>query len=194
MISHLDELPSRESVYLTKHCHMKSPIVYGALIMPMGNLNFAFRQVILYFSFLQEAYTLFVKLHNPSSRSDYPVPGKPHSFSHHIKFAQVLISCWISLFPIVDSIYYILVEERNFPPCFPRYEVQWEGKIQSSREVLLYHWRSPDRERKEVFIIYTFIYNSGIHMTGNAYVPTYLLKDLSATEYKGDLSLGKLFE
>ena len=31
-------------------------------------------------------------------------------------------------------------------------------------------------------------------MTGNAYVPTYLLKDLSATEYKGDLSLGKLFE
>ena len=84
MISHLDELPSRESVYLAKHCHMKSPIVYGALIMPMGNFNFAFRSF----------YTLvvrFVKLNYPSSiRSDYPVPGKPHSFSHHIKFAQVL--------------------------------------------------------------------------------------------------------
>ena len=29
-------------------------------------------------------------------------------------------------------------------------------------------------------------------MTGNSYVPTYLLKILAATEYKGELSLGKL--
>ena len=46
MISHLDELPSRESVYLAKHCQMKHPIVYGALIMPMGNFNFAFRSFL----------------------------------------------------------------------------------------------------------------------------------------------------
>ena len=43
MISHLDELLSRETVYLAKHCDLKYDIVYGALIMPMGNLNFAFR-------------------------------------------------------------------------------------------------------------------------------------------------------
>ena len=35
---------------------------------------------------------------------------------------------------------------------------------------------------------------TGIHLTGNAYVPTYLLKDLAATEYKGELNLGKLSE
>ena len=35
---------------------------------------------------------------------------------------------------------------------------------------------------------------TGIHLTANAYVPTYLLKDLAATEYTGELSLGKLSE
>ena len=35
---------------------------------------------------------------------------------------------------------------------------------------------------------------TGIHLTANAYVPTYLLKELAATEYKGELSLGKLSE
>ena len=33
---------------------------------------------------------------------------------------------------------------------------------------------------------------SGIHLTSNAYVATYLLKDLTATEYKGELDLGNL--
>ena len=81
MISHLDELPSRESVYLAKHCQMKHPIVYGALIMPMGNFNFAFRSFLkLVVQFEKEEIFLL--------RSDYPVPGKPHSFSHHIKFVQ----------------------------------------------------------------------------------------------------------
>ena len=84
LISHLDELASRESVYLAKHCHMKSPIVYGALVMPMGNFNFAFRSVS------RSVYTLDVRTSSSFPRSDYPVPGKPHSFSHHIKFAQVL--------------------------------------------------------------------------------------------------------
>ena len=35
---------------------------------------------------------------------------------------------------------------------------------------------------------------TGIHLTANAYVPTYLLKNLSATEYRGELSLGILSE
>ena len=35
LVSHLDELLSRESVYLAKHCHLKQSFVYGALIMPM---------------------------------------------------------------------------------------------------------------------------------------------------------------
>lgn len=43
MISHLDELLSRDTVYQAKHCGLKYDIVYGALIMPMGNLQFAFR-------------------------------------------------------------------------------------------------------------------------------------------------------
>lgn len=43
MVSHLDELLSRESVHLAKQCHLKHSFVHGALIMPMGNLNFAFR-------------------------------------------------------------------------------------------------------------------------------------------------------
>ena len=59
MVSHLDELLSRESVHLAKHCHLKHSFVHGALIMPMGNMNFAFR-------FL----TLFYKAENPF-RSEY---------------------------------------------------------------------------------------------------------------------------
>ena len=43
MISHLDELLSRDTVYKAKHCGLKYDIFYGALIMPMGNLQFAFR-------------------------------------------------------------------------------------------------------------------------------------------------------
>ena len=43
LVSHLDELLSRESVHLAKHCHLKHSFVHGALVMPMGSLNFAFR-------------------------------------------------------------------------------------------------------------------------------------------------------
>ena len=43
LVSHLDELLSRESVHLAKHCHLKQSFLHGALIMPMGNMNFAFR-------------------------------------------------------------------------------------------------------------------------------------------------------
>ena len=31
---------------------------------------------------------------------------------------------------------------------------------------------------------------AGIHLTSNAYVATYLMKDLTATEYRGKLDLG----
>ena len=47
------------------------------------------------------------------------------------------------------------------------------------------------RETMDFLIIIYLM--TGIHLTGNAYVPTYLLKDLAATEYKGELSLGKFF-
>ena len=43
LASHLDELLSRDTVHLAKHCHLKHSFVHGALIMPMGNMNFAFR-------------------------------------------------------------------------------------------------------------------------------------------------------
>ena len=46
LVSHLDEVLSRESVYLAKHCHLKQSFLHGALIMPMGNINFAFRSFI----------------------------------------------------------------------------------------------------------------------------------------------------
>ena len=49
MVSHLDELLSRESVHLAKHCHLKHSFVHGALIMPMGNMNFAFRFLTLFY-------------------------------------------------------------------------------------------------------------------------------------------------
>ena len=68
LVSHLDELLSRESVYLAKHCHLKKSFVYGALIMPMGNMNFAFR-------------------------SPVPVPGRPHSYSNHVIIAEVRRYC-----------------------------------------------------------------------------------------------------
>ena len=43
LVSHLDELLSRDTVHLVKHCHLKHSFAHGALIMPMGNMNFAFR-------------------------------------------------------------------------------------------------------------------------------------------------------
>ena len=49
LVSHVDELFSRESVHLAKHCHLKHSYVHGALIMPMGNLNFAFRFSVMFY-------------------------------------------------------------------------------------------------------------------------------------------------
>ena len=43
LMSHLDELLSRRSVYMAKHCQLRRSVMYGAIIMPMGNLNHAFR-------------------------------------------------------------------------------------------------------------------------------------------------------
>ena len=44
------------------------------------------------------------------------------------------------------------------------------------------------------FIMYWKIIISGIHLTSNAFVSTYLLKELTATESTGELDLGTLFE
>ena len=45
-------------------------------------------------------------------RSDYPVPGKPHSFSHHIKFAQVPFLQLLNLsLAMIKYYFYVSVEE-----------------------------------------------------------------------------------
>ena len=51
----IDEMISREVLHSLRHCELKHGVVDGAIIMPMGNFDLAFR-------------------------TDFPVRGKPHSF------------------------------------------------------------------------------------------------------------------
>jgi len=51
----IDEMISREVLHSLKHCQLRHGVLSGAIIMPMGNFDLAFR-------------------------SDFPVPNKPHSF------------------------------------------------------------------------------------------------------------------
>ena len=50
----IDEMMSRRTIHLLKHCQLKHGVLSGAITMPMGNFNLAFR-------------------------TDFPVEGKPHS-------------------------------------------------------------------------------------------------------------------
>lgn len=51
----IDEMISREVLHSLRHCELRHGVVAGAIIMPMGNFDLAFR-------------------------SDFPVRGKPHSY------------------------------------------------------------------------------------------------------------------
>ena len=50
----IDEMISREVLHSLRHCELRHGVVVGAIIMPMGNFDLAFR-------------------------TDFPVKGKPHS-------------------------------------------------------------------------------------------------------------------
>ena len=50
----IDEMISREVLQSLRHCELRHGVLVGAIIMPMGNFDLAFR-------------------------TDYPVRGKPHS-------------------------------------------------------------------------------------------------------------------
>ena len=50
----IDEMISREVLHSLRHCELRHGVVDGAIIMPMGNFDLAFR-------------------------TDFPVRGKPHS-------------------------------------------------------------------------------------------------------------------
>ena len=50
-----DEMISREVLHSLRHCELRHGVVVGAIIMPMGNFDLAFR-------------------------TDFPVRGKPHSY------------------------------------------------------------------------------------------------------------------
>ena len=50
----IDEMISREVLHSLRHCELRHGVLVGAIIMPMGNFDLAFR-------------------------TDFPVRGKPHS-------------------------------------------------------------------------------------------------------------------
>ena len=50
----IDEMVSRNTINLLKHCELRHGVLSGAITMPMGNFNLAFR-------------------------TDFPVENKPHS-------------------------------------------------------------------------------------------------------------------
>ena len=50
----IDEMVSRKTINLLKHCELRHGVLSGAITMPMGNFNLAFR-------------------------TDFPVENKPHS-------------------------------------------------------------------------------------------------------------------
>ena len=65
----MDEMVSRDVLQSLKHCQLRHGVLSAALIMPMGNFDFAFRYIM-------------TNIFRPSTftqRSDHPVPGKPHS-------------------------------------------------------------------------------------------------------------------
>ena len=51
----IDEMISREVLHSLRHCELRHGVLDGAIIMPIGNFDLAFR-------------------------TDFPVKGKPHSF------------------------------------------------------------------------------------------------------------------
>ena len=114
-----DEVLSRESLNLLRWCNLAEPVVAGALWMPMGALNRAFR-------------------------TDWPVGGLPRTF------AMPTIYEW--------KVVYASIEDgaRHFTKSTGA-----QGRT----------WRH-----------YVF---GGLHMTGISFLPHALIKELSASSYKG---------
>ena len=125
----VDEVMSRDALHRLKHCPLPAPVISGALVMPFGNLNMAFR-------------------------SDYPVLGRDHSYAE---------------------------------PTIYRWEGIMTGMFDGRRGVMGLRM-FPNITNMKHYI------QGGIHMTANSFVPTTLLKDLTATEYVGALDLETLEE
>jgi hypothetical protein len=123
----VDEVLSRTALHKLKYCALVSPILSGAIVMPMGDLKRAMR-------------------------TEFPVMGRPHSF------AQPSLYDWGG------------VEEGVF----------------DGRRIIMTLRSSEHGGPMERYIA------GGIHMTGTSFVATTFLKDLTATEYSGKISLDLL--
>ena len=120
----VDEVISQSALHKLRHCALVSPVLSGAIIMPMGDLRRAMR-------------------------TEFPVVGKMHSF------AQPTLYDWGGI---------------------------EEGLFDGSRMVMTL--RASDHGGPVERYV-----TGGIHMTGNAFVATTFLKDLTATEYSGKIKL-----
>ena len=123
----VDEIISQSALQKLRHCALVSPILSGAIVMPMGDLRRAMR-------------------------TEFPAAGKPHSF------AQPSIYDWGGI----------------------------EKGIFDGQRLIMTLRSSDHGSPMERYI------TGGIHMTGNAFVATTFLKDLTATEYSGKISLDLL--
>ena len=67
----VDEVLSQDALHHLRNCHLTAPVISGAIIMPFGNLDMAFRSALM----------CYLLNWNTVSRSDFPVEGKPHSYA-----------------------------------------------------------------------------------------------------------------
>ena len=65
----VDEVLSRAALHHLRHCGLAGPVLAGALVMPLGNLDTAFR-------------------------SDYPVAGRPHSYAEPTIYQVSRVWVW----------------------------------------------------------------------------------------------------
>ena len=68
----MDEVLSQDALNHLRFCQLTAPIISGAIIMPFGNLDMAFRSAL----YVEQNMGIFECL-----RSDFPVEGKPHSYA-----------------------------------------------------------------------------------------------------------------
>ena len=76
----IDEMLSRKVLNSLKHCELRHGVLSGAIIMPMGNLDLAFRLLKRTLTLILVHYNIVISSNVENCRSDFPVPGKPHSF------------------------------------------------------------------------------------------------------------------
>jgi hypothetical protein len=118
----VDEVLGREALRWLRVCALAAPVISGALWMPLGDLGRAFR-------------------------SDYPVPGRAHTFAQ-------------------PTIY------------------RWDAVM-----------AAPAPAGRRLFTSLAGFVPGGVHLTAPAFLPTALLKELTATEeniYPGTINLPRL--